>query len=126
MPAPEALRQAAQDAQAAAREVVKDAGALSRQSSALREDARHAREDSRNSPRRAAPAAPLTVPEAARSLCISERVLRRALAEPGLSARLVERTRKIGIYYKTLPLVPLDLLADLSVRLSPGPPHDTP
>lgn len=58
----------------------------------------------------------LTIPEAARNLQISERTLRHVLAGPDLHARLVERTRKVGICYKFILLLPPDLLADLSTH----------
>ena len=59
----------------------------------------------------------LTIPEAARTLQVAERTLRRVLAEPMLQARLVERVRKVGIYHKCVPLLPPDLLTEVAVRL---------
>lgn len=121
---PDALQRAVLDAKAAAREVIKDAAALARQAAVLRADAAQMRADAQ----RARPDPPLTIPEAARSLHVSERTLRRVLGDPCLSARLIERTRKIGIYYKTLSLIPEDLFADLPARLPrrPGPECDAP
>jgi hypothetical protein len=58
----------------------------------------------------------LTIPEAARRLRLGERALRRVLADPAFSARLVARTRKVGIYHKCVSLLPPDLLADLARR----------
>ena len=62
----------------------------------------------------------LTIPEAARRFQVSERILRLILEEPDLQAQLIKRTRKVGIYYKFIPLLPPDLMASLTARFA-GP-----
>ena len=121
----ERLHAAVQETQAAARELLKDAASLSQQSTVLQARAAQARADAESSRIQAQqlranlPSDPLlTIPEAARHLHVSERILRRVLSEPILHARLIERTRKVGIYYKFLPLLPPDLVADLTVHFA--------
>jgi len=46
--------------------------------------------------------------------------LRLILGEPELQAQRIERTRKVGIYYKFIPLLPPDLMASLKARFA-GP-----
>jgi len=68
----------------------------------------------------------LTIPKAARRLQVAERTLRLVLAELHLQSRLVERTRKVGIYHKFTPLLPSDLLADLISRFTENKPENKP
>ncbi len=60
----------------------------------------------------------LTVPEACRIIGVCERALRLSLREPALAARTQEGTRKAGTFYKTLQLLPPDLVDDLQLRFS--------
>jgi len=118
------LKEAVQASHAAAVALAKDAAALSRQAAVLKARAAETRAASRAArtsgdsdcvPSVLSPL--LTIPEAARHLRVAERALRLILAEPDLHERLVERTRKVGIYYKFIPLLPTDLMADLPARL---------
>ena len=123
------LKKAVQASHAAAIALTKDAATLSRQAAILKARAAEARAASQETraasqetravaSRDSPPAADLlTIPEAARRLQVAERALRLILAAPDLHERLVERTRKVGIYYKFIPLLPTDLLADLPARL---------
>lgn len=100
---------------------MKDASALAHQAAHLQARAAEVRAESQEVRALAghvlAPSL-LSIPEAARRLQVAERALRHVLAEPDLEARLVERTRKVGIYYKCIPLLPPDLMADLPARLA--------
>ena len=118
------LKEAVQASHAAAVALTKDAAALSRQAAILKARATETRAasqaartlgDSDFVPNVLSPL--LTIPEAARQLHVAERALRLILAEPDLHERLIERTRKVGIYYKFIPLLPTDLMADLTARL---------
>ena len=115
------LKEAVQASHAAAVALTKDAAALSRQAAVLKARAAETRAASQaarsSGDSDCAPSPLLTIPEAARQLHVAERALRLILAEPDLHERLVERTRKVGIYYKFIPLLPTDLMADLSARL---------
>jgi len=118
------LKEAVQASHAAAIALAKDAATLSRQAAVLKANAAGARAASQAARGAVCPAdAPpalsplLTIPEAARHLHVAERALRLTLAEPDLHERLIERTRKVGIYYKFIPLLPTDLMADLPARL---------
>ena len=115
------LREAAQGSQTAAKALVKDASALTHQAAHLKVRAAETRAESQKARGSASSALSssllLSVPEAARRLQVTERALRHVLTEPDLAARLVERTRKVGIYYKFIPLLPPDLMADLPARL---------
>ena len=101
---------------------MKDASALVSQAALLKARAAEARAESQEARSLASHSlsAPplLSIPEAARRLQVAERALRHVLTEPDLEARLVERTRKVGIYYKFIPLLPPDLMADLPARLA--------
>ena len=126
------LKEAVQTSHAAAIALTKDAAALSRQSAVLKARAAETRAASQaarasgafdSAPGALSPL--LTIPEAARQLHVAERALRVVLAEPDLHERLVERTRKVGIYYKFIPLLPTDLMADLPARLPDRKPPAT-
>lgn len=118
------LKAAVADTQAATRALLKDAAALARQASVLQELAARTRAEAQAArarilPARLASAECLrTVPEAARCLHVGERTLRHVLDEPDLKTRLLERTRKVGIFYKFVVLLPPDLVADLAVRFA--------
>lgn len=121
----ERLHAAVQETQAAARELLKDAASLAHQAAVLQARAAKARADAESHRTQAQQLRAnlpsdllLTIPEAARRLQVSERTLRRVLSEPVRHARLVERTRKVGIYYKFIPLLPPDLMADLSAHFA--------
>ena len=125
----ERLKEAVQTSQAAAKALVKDAAALTHQAALLKARAAEARavsQEARAQANRAHAFLPtsllLTIPEAARQLHITERALRHVLTEPDLQARLVERTRKVGIYYKFIPLLPPDLMADLPAHFADKKP----
>jgi len=60
----------------------------------------------------------LTVPEASRVLGVCERTLRLTLREPEIAARAQEGTRKVGTFYKTILLLPADLVNDLHLRFT--------
>ncbi len=116
------LKEAVQETQTAAKALVKDASALVHQAAHLKARAAEARAESQElralTSHALAPPLLLSIPEAARHLHVAERALRHVLTEPDLEARLVERTRKVGIYYKFIPLLPPDLVADLPDRLA--------
>ena len=118
---PERLKEAVQAGQAASKAIMKDASALVHQAARLKARAAETRAESQEARAQANPplSSPLllSIPEAARHLHVAERALRHVLTEPELEARLVERTRKVGIYYKFIPLLPPDLMADLTARL---------
>jgi len=116
------LKEVVRASHAAAIALTKDAAALSRHAAILKAKAAETRAASQAmrglGDAECAPLAPLlTIPEAARQLHVAERTLRLILAEPDLHERLIERTRKVGIYYKFIPLLPTDLMADLTARL---------
>ena len=123
------VKKAVADTQAAAKELVKDAAALAHQSAILQERAARSRAEAQQARRQAQAIRPppagclCTIPEAARRLHVAERTLRHALEEPALNARLIERTRKVGIFYKFLPLLPPDLVSDLSAHFAARRPH---
>ena len=105
---------------AASKEMAKDAAQMKRQAAALRARAARAQTEAQEARlqaqqiRSALPAALLlTIPEAARRLHVAERTLRTLLTAPEHQARLIEQTRKIGIYYKFVPLLSPDLIGDL-------------
>lgn len=119
----ERLCEAVQESQAAAKALTKDAAALSRQAAHLQARAAEARAAAQEARAQAGqphsfllPSLLLTIPEAARHLQVPERTLRVVLAEPDLQAQLIERTRKVGIYYKFIPLLPPDLMDSLNLR----------
>lgn len=114
----ERLREVVQESRAAAKALTKDA-ALSRQAAhpqeaaEMRRESQEARAQARQPYSSLPPSLLLTIPEAARRFEVAERTLRLVLAEPDLQARLVEQTRKVGIYYKFIPLLPPDLMESL-------------
>ena len=118
------LKDAVVDSQAAAKALVKDAAALARQAAVLQELAARTRAEAREARERSPRTRPpptdslRTIPEAARDLHVGERTLRHVLDEPDLKTRLVERTRKVGIFYKFVALLPQDLVSDLAVRFA--------
>ena len=117
------LQSAVEDSRAASKELAKDAAQLSRQAAVLKAEVAEARLEAQETRARAtrlrACAEILrTIPEAAHDLHIAERTLRHVLQEPCLQERLIERTRKVGIYHKFIPLLPPDLLTDLAARLA--------
>ena len=117
----ERLKEAVQASQSDSKALMKDAAALVRQAALLKARAAETRaeaQEARALAGHSSPPAPLlSIPEAARLLHVAERALRHVLTEPDLEARLIERTRKVGIYYKFIPLLPPDLMADLPARL---------
>lgn len=127
------LREAVQTSQEAAKALTKDAAILLRQSAHLKAKIAESIVTAQERCAQAlltrsslAPSLLLTIPEAARQFHMSERTLRLVLAEPDLQARLIERTRKVGIYYKFIPLLPPDLVALLSARFAGSKAQDTP
>lgn len=60
----------------------------------------------------------MTVPEACRIVGVCERTLRLTLREPEIAERAQEGTRKVGTFYKTVPLLPPDLVDDLHLRFA--------
>lgn len=89
--------------QATAKALAKDVAALKRQSAVLKQKAAQARSQARSL--RAPPPEDVlkilwTIPEACVRLHVAERTLRAVLAVPPFQARLIERTHKVGIYYK--------------------------
>ncbi len=116
-----------EESQATAKALAKDAAALARQSVILKEKAAQARSKARalRAPPRPDTPPPedasktlWTIPEACIRLHVAERTLRAVLADPPFQARLIERTHKVGIYYKFIPLVPADLMADLTAHFA--------
>ena len=126
------LRDAVVESQAAAKALVKDAAALTRQAAVLQELAARTRAETREAREQSLRTGPppaeglRTIPEAARHLHVGERTLRHALDEPDLRTRLVERTRKVGIFYKFVALLPPDLVSDLAVRFAARRPSAAP
>ena len=119
----ERLKEAVQASQAASKALIKDAAALIHQAALLKTRAAEARAEAQEARALASYSIRpllLTIPEAARQLQVAERVLRHILTEPDLESRLVERTRKVGIYYKFISLLPPGLMADLPPALPTG------
>ena len=121
----ERLNEAVQESRAASKALAKDAAALSRQAAHLQARAAEARMDAQEARAQASPGRSslpsnllLTIPEAARRLHVAERTLRLVLAEPDLQAQIVERTHKVGIYYKFIPMLTPDLVAALEARFA--------
>ena len=123
----ERIIEAVRTSHAAAKALTKDAAALSHQSALLKAKAaemcvtsQETRAQARLAQTASSPDSLLTIPEAARQFRVSERTLRLILEEPDLQAQLIERIRRVGIYYKFIPLLPPDLMASLTARFA-GP-----
>ena len=117
----DALKARLEEAQTTAKALAKDAAALQRQAAALKARAARSQGEARvlrASPPEETAKALWTVPEACRHLHVAARTLRAVLAAPPFQARLIERTRKVGIYYKFVPLVSADLMADLTAHFT--------
>ncbi len=124
------LKAAVEESQASAKELTKDAALLARQAAILKARAAQTRAKSQETRAQArqvrndAGDILLSIPEAAHTLHVAERTLRHLLQEPALQACLIERTCKVGIYHKFIPLLPPELMAELTTRLSAKKPHD--
>ena len=124
------LKSAVEASLTAAKELTKDAAQLGHQAAVLKSRAAEARVEAQEirartySTRADSPQTFLSIPEAAHALHVAERTLRHILEEPTLNARLIERTRKVGIYYKFIPLLSPDLMVDLAEHLAAKKPRE--